>query len=123
MLCRAGIGKERSMDRVNEFDMAYRQGDSGPKYLFRGPRIDWGVLKFLPGQELGLHHHERVEETFYFSAGRPKVVVNGVEHRVRQGDAFRLEPGDVHNIINDTDEPISAVFIKSAYDPKDKVDD
>jgi hypothetical protein len=38
------------------------------------------------------------------------------------GDAFRLDPGDVHDIINDTNEPIDAVFIKSTYDPKDKVD-
>ena len=41
------------MERVNETDLDYRHGDSGPKYLFRGPKIDWGVLRFLPGQELG----------------------------------------------------------------------
>jgi len=109
------------MERVNETDLAYRNGESGPKYLFRGPRIDWGVLRFLPGQELGTHYHEQVEETFYFTRGTPLVVVNGEEHRVRVGDAFRMEPGDVHNIINDTDEPIDAVFIKSAYLPEDKV--
>ena len=110
------------MERVNESDLEYRHGDSGPKYLFRGPRIDWGVLRFLPGQELGTHYHEKVEETFYFTRGTPKVVVNGEEFRVRVGDAFRMEPGDVHNIINDTDGPTDAVFIKSAYLPKDKVD-
>jgi len=111
------------MERVNEFDLEYRQGDSGPKYLFRGPQLDWGVLKFLPGQELGPHHHDRVEETFYFTAGTPKMIVDDAECRVRTGDAFRIEPGEVHNIVNDTDEPIEAVFIKSTYDPKDKVDD
>jgi quercetin dioxygenase-like cupin family protein len=109
------------MERVNEADMEYRGGDSGPKYLFRGPRIDWGVLRFLPGQELGTHYHEEVEETFYFTSGTPLVVVDGEEFRVRVGDAFRMEPGDVHNIINDTDDPTDAVFIKSAYLPKDKV--
>jgi len=110
------------MERVNASDMEYRNGDSGPKYLFRGPRIDWGVLRFLPGQQLGAHLHETVEETFFFTSGTPLVVVNGQEHRVRVGDAFRMEPGDVHNIINDTDGPTDAVFIKSEYLPKDKVD-
>ena len=109
------------MERVNEADREYRHGDSGPKYLFRGPRLDWGTLRFLPGQELGTHHHEQVEETFYFTNGTPRVVVNGEEYRVRVGDAFRMEPGDVHNIINDTDGPIDAVFIKSDYLPQDKV--
>ena len=109
------------MERVNANDKEYRNGDSGPKYLFRGPHIDWGVLRFLPGQQLGSHYHEQVEETFYFTRGTPLVLVNGEEHRVRVGDAFRMEPGDVHNIINDTDGPIDAVFIKSQYLPKDKV--
>lgn len=109
------------MERVNENDKEYRHGDHGPKYLFRGPRIDWGVLRFLPGQELGTHHHEKVEETFYFTRGTPKVVVNGQQYRARGGDAFRMDPGDVHNIINDTDGPVDAVFIKSDYLPDDKV--
>ena len=110
------------MERVNEGDKEYRGGDSGVKYLFRGPRIDWGVLRFLPGQELGTHYHEKVEETFYFTRGTPLVVVNGEPHRVRVGDAFRMEPGDIHNIVTDTAEPTDAVFIKSEYLPKDKVD-
>ncbi|MBL7223070.1 MAG: cupin domain-containing protein [Candidatus Brocadiae bacterium] len=110
------------MERVNAAELEYRNGDSGPKYLCRGPKIDWGVLRFLPGQELGTHYHETVEETFYFTSGTPKMIVNGEEFRVRVGDAFRMEPGDVHNIINDTDGPTDAVFIKSAYLPKDKVD-
>lgn len=110
------------MEHVNEGEKQYRDGDHGVKYLFRGPRLDWGVLRFLPGQELGTHYHEKVEETFYFTKGTPRVLVNGQEYRVRVGDAFRMEPGDVHNIINDTGEPIDAVFIKSDYLPKDKVD-
>jgi len=110
------------MQKVNEHDLEYRAGDSGPKYLFRGPKIDWGVLRFLPGQKLGRHRHERVEETFYFTKGTPLMIVGGEQFRVRAGDAFRLDPGDVHDIINDTNEPVDAVFIKSSYDPQDKVD-
>ena len=110
------------MEKVNEFEQEYRHGDSGPKYLFRGPNIDWGVLRFQPGQTLGKHCHERVEETFYFTKGAPAMIIDGEEHRVKVGDAFRIEPGEVHDIINDTQEPIDAVFIKSTYDPKDKVD-
>jgi len=109
------------MERTNEHQLEYRKGDSGPKYLFRGPKIDWGVIRFLPGEELGQHRHERIEETFYFPGGGAKMIVNGEEHRIEDGDAFRMEPGDVHNIVNDTDEPVDCVFIKSSYDPDDKV--
>jgi len=111
------------MDYVNEFDLEFRGGKSGVKYLFRGPRIDWGVVVFNPGETLGHHFHGRVEETFFFIAGKGgKMVVNGELRHIRIGDAYRLEPQDRHDIINDTDAPLKAVFIKSAYDPKDKVD-
>ena len=109
------------MEQVNEQDLEYRGGDSGVKYLFRGPKIDWGVLRMKPGDTLGHHYHEHVEETFYFVKGQPLMIVNGEEFRVRRGDAFRLDPLDKHDIVNDTDDVVDAVFIKSSYDPKDKV--
>lgn len=31
-------GEGRTVDKVNEFELEYRNGDSGPKYLFRGPK-------------------------------------------------------------------------------------
>jgi mannose-6-phosphate isomerase-like protein (cupin superfamily) len=110
------------MQRVNEHECKYRNGDSGVKYLFRGPKIDWGVIRFLPGQQLGLHYHNEVEETFYFTRGEPLMWIDGREYRVKPGDAFRIEAAEHHNIINDTNEPVDAVFIKSTYQPEDKVD-
>ena len=111
------------MEIVREQDQAYRGGSSGVKYLVRGPKIDWGVILFAPGDELGRHLHREVEETFYFVEGRGgRFIVNGAEYPVAVGAAFRIEPGEVHNIVNDTDVPLKAVFIKSPYHPLDKVD-
>ncbi|NIA22498.1 MAG: cupin domain-containing protein [Anaerolineaceae bacterium] len=110
------------MQHVNEKDLDFRNGDSGVKYLFRGPIIDWGVIVFAPGEGLGHHYHERVEETFYFIEGAGgKMIVNGIEHPIRIGDAYRLAATEKHDILNDTDLPLRAVFIKSTYDPQDKV--
>jgi quercetin dioxygenase-like cupin family protein len=117
----AGGERRLPMQKVNEHEQKFRGGDAGVKYLFRGPAIDWGILKLLPGQSLGHHYHNRVEETFYFTAGKPRIIVNGTEYRVAEGDAYRLEPGDKHDIINDTDQAMVAIFIKSTYDPEDKV--
>ncbi len=109
------------MQRVNEKDLAYRQGDSGPKYLFRGPLHEWGLIRLLPGQSLGPHYHQKVEETFFFLKGTPLMVVEGTEQRVKQGDAFRLEATEKHDIRNDTKEAIELIFIKVPYLPEDKV--
>lgn len=108
------------MERVNENDLEYRGGASGVKYLFRGPKIDWGVIRFAPGEELSHHYHERVEETFFFPKAGGVMIVNDQRHDIQAGDAFRLEPGDRHNIINTADKEMDFIFIKSSYDPKDK---
>lgn len=109
------------MEKVNEFEKEYRGGDSGVKYLIRGPHIDWGVILLKPGERLGRHYHNEVEETFYFVEGSAKVYVDGVEYPAKQGDAFRLVAPEKHDILNDSDAPVKMVFIKYPYRPKDKV--
>ena len=101
------------MDKVNESQMAFRGGASGVKYLFRGPQVDWGVILLLPGERLGGHYHEQVEETFYLLSGRVPLV---------PGDAVRLPAPERHDIRNDSGEPAKLVFIKCPYLPKDKID-
>jgi quercetin dioxygenase-like cupin family protein len=110
------------MQKVRESEQAYRGGDSGVKYLMRGPRIDWGVILLLPGQTLGQHYHSEVEETFYVLQGQGTFLVNGQEQPAVKGDAFRMEPTDRHDIRNDSAQPLKLVFIKCPYLPKDKVD-
>ena len=33
---------------VNENEKEYRFGDSGPKYLMKGPRMNFAVVQFMP---------------------------------------------------------------------------
>jgi quercetin dioxygenase-like cupin family protein len=109
------------MQYANERDLPYRDGDSGVKYLMRGPNIDWGLIRIPPGGHLGGHYHEQVEETFYVLAGEGLLTVNGQLHTAHPGDVFRLEPRDTHDIANPTGAPLDLVFIKSPYAPEDKV--
>jgi quercetin dioxygenase-like cupin family protein len=110
------------MELVKESECEFRHGDHGPKYLFRGPKFEWGVIVLQPGQELGRHCHNEVEEHFYFLEGAPKMIVDDQELRMTPGDVIRLEAPECHNIINDTDADIRMVFIKCPYLPQDKVE-
>ena len=109
------------MERANESEKTFRKGDSGPKYLMRGPKIDWGVIALNPGEKMGVHGHNAVEETFFFIQGAPKIIIDDVSYDVKEGDAFRLEPLEKHDIHNDTDSPVKFVFIKCPYLPDDKI--
>ena len=108
------------MQKVNESESAYRNGDWGVKYFMRGPKIDFGCILLKPGQAMGEHGHEQVEETFYFMQGGGRMVVDGVAHQAVPGDVFRLTPPERHDIRNDTDTDTRVVFIKTPYLPGDK---
>jgi len=82
---------------------------------------DWGVIVLKPGEMMGCHGHNEVEETFYFIEGTPKMIVNDVPYEAKVGDAFRIEPLEKHDVHNDTDSPVKFVFIKCPYIPDDKI--
>jgi mannose-6-phosphate isomerase-like protein (cupin superfamily) len=112
------------MQYRNVNDVPWPLGDAGAKYVMCGPHVEWGLFRMRPGQsskDYGRHIHRVVEETFYFLEGSPRFVINGVEHRVRPGDAFRIEPGEPHDLINDTEQDCTVVFIKYPYLPDDKI--
>lgn len=109
------------MEKTNEREKEFRFGDSGPKYLFRGPRFEWGILLLKPGENLGAHYHNEVEETFYFESGEPEMVINDSARKVKVGDVFRIEPREKHDILNKTDEITRIIFIKCPYVEGDKV--
>ncbi len=110
------------MEHVNEHECEFRFGDHGPKYLLRGPHLEWGIIRLQPGQELGAHKHKEIEEIFYFEEGTPLIVVNRKQYRAVAGDVFRLEPDESHNIINDTEADTHIIFIKCPYLPGDKIE-
>jgi quercetin dioxygenase-like cupin family protein len=109
------------MEKINELEVPYRDGNSGVKYLFRGPYAEGGVILLLPGQRLGAHYHNQLEEVFYFAEGNGTIYINGEPHKAVTGDAFRLAATDKHDIVNDTDRPTKLFFVKAPYIPEDKV--
>ena len=109
------------LKKVNESDFKYRNEDSGPKYMIRGPNVDWGVFLLKPGQKMGPHGHVQSEETFFFTQGKGKIIVNDHEHEVLAGDAFLVEAQEKHDIHNTGDEDMKFIFIKHPFLPDDKI--
>ncbi|MBY9018549.1 MAG: cupin domain-containing protein [Candidatus Lokiarchaeota archaeon] len=108
--------------QINENDFEYRKGDSGVKYLMRGPSIDWGIILLNPGEAMADvdHGHHEVDETFYFVEGNGLMIVNGKKHDAPQGSVFLIEPNEIHNIKNNSEDQLKVLFIKGEYKPEDK---
>lgn len=109
------------MERVNENTQKFRFENHGPKYMFQGPYMEWGIIVLKPGQDLGAHLHNETEETFYIVEGTPKMTVNDEDFTTNIGDAFKIDPKESHNLTNNTNSDIKVIFLKVPYNPGDKV--
>jgi mannose-6-phosphate isomerase-like protein (cupin superfamily) len=109
------------MERVKEKEKEFRFKTHGPKYMMRGPNLEWGIILLRPNDTLGKHMHEKVEEIFFFLEGSPLMEVAGDRFIVEPNEAVRISPKEPHDIINNTKENVKVIFIKSPYLPEDKI--
>lgn len=110
------------MFKVSETEKEFRFGDSGPKYLMRGPRLSVGIVVLQPGQDFKKHYHPHMEENFLIVEGRVDIYVDGVKFACRPGDMVHAEPKETHYLVNSYDEPVRAVFITGPFTENDKVE-
>ena len=108
---------------IHESEVTYRfDGISGPKYLMRGPRVDVGLVVLMPGEDFQTHYHRTIEEDFYTLEGNVDLYIKGdLFATLKPGDLCHVPPLHPHYLINRGTLPWKALFVKAAYDPKDKV--
>jgi len=107
---------------VNENEREYRFGDSGPKYLMKGPRMSFSVVKFQPGQDFNAHLHHVMEEDFYILEGEVDIVVDGVVHHISKGEMIHIEPGEIHYVINNSAAAVKMIATLAPFQEVDKVE-
>jgi mannose-6-phosphate isomerase-like protein (cupin superfamily) len=108
---------------VNQCSIPFRFDDkSGPKYITRGPNVDFGLVRLLPGEDFTTHFHNHLEEIFYTLRGECEIFIDEEKYMLKVGDLVQVPPTCKHYLRNSGSELWDAVFVKSPYDPKDKVD-
>lgn len=107
---------------VDEKEREYRFGENGPKYLMKGPRMNFAVVQFMPGQDFAAHYHEVMEENFYILEGEIDIVVDGVVHHLSQGKFIHIEPNEIHYCINNYDKPMKMISTLAPYQDLDKIE-
>lgn len=106
---------------INENEREYRFGDSGPKYLMKGPRSNFALVRFNPGEDFQAHYHNVMEENFYILEGKVDIVVDGKVNTLSAGDMIHIEPREVHYVKNAYDAPMKMVSTLAPYQEVDKV--
>ncbi len=70
------------------------------RVLYTGKYSQLVLMCLKPGEEIGAEVHEDVDQFFRFEEGEGKVVIDGVEHAVKDGSAVIVPSGANHNVLN-----------------------
>ena len=106
---------------LNENEREYRFGTSGPKYLMKGPRMNFALVQFMPGDDFDAHYHNVMEENFYIIEGEVDIVVDGKVNHLKAGDFIHIEPSEVHYCIKVSDKPVKMVSTLAPFQEVDKI--
>ncbi|HEX3017777.1 MAG TPA: cupin domain-containing protein [Caproicibacter sp.] len=107
---------------LNESDKEYRFGESGPKYLMKGPRMNFAIVRFMPKEDFKAHYHNVMEEDFFILEGEIDIVVDGVVSHMKPGQLIHIEPGEVHYCVNNYDKPVKMISVLAPFQKIDKVE-
>ena len=107
---------------IDEKNKEYRFGDNGPKYLMKGPRMNFSIVQFQPGQDFKAHFHNVMEEDFYIMEGEIDIIVDGNVSHLTKGQFIHIEPGEVHYCVNNSNEPIKMIATLAPFQQMDKIE-
>lgn len=106
---------------VNEDEKEYRHGNHGPKYLEKGPRMNFGLVQVLVGEEVAGHVHQFMQESFYVLEGTVTMFIDGKKCVLCPGDYIHLEPGEAHKVCNYGDVNVKMVVTAAPFKENDKI--
>jgi len=70
------------------------------RVLYTGKHSQLVLMSLKPGEEIGAETHDDVDQFFRFDAGEGKVIIDGVEHPVKDGYGVIVPASARHNVVN-----------------------
>lgn len=90
------------------------------RVLFTGTYCQLVAMSLKPAEEIGMEVHDTVDQFFRFEDGEGKVIIEGNEYLVKDGDAVVVPAGNKHNIINTS--KTSTLHLYTIYSPPNHPD-
>jgi mannose-6-phosphate isomerase-like protein (cupin superfamily) len=90
------------------------------RVLYTGKYSQLVLMNLKPLEEIGMETHPNLDQFFRFEEGKGKVVIDGVEHKVKDGDAVIVPAGAKHNVVNASKK--LALKLYTIYSPPEHQD-
>ncbi len=88
--------------------------------VYTGKHSQLVLMNLKPGEDIGSEVHENIDQFFRFEKGEGKVMIDGVDHEVRDGSAVVIPAGAQHNVVNtSTTDDLKLYTIYSPAEHKD----
>lgn len=91
------------------------------KVLYTAEESQLVLMSLLPGEDIGVETHPNNDQFFRFESGKGRVIINGNEYEVLDGDAVIIPKGSEHNVINIGEERLKLYTVYSPAHHKDGV--
>ena len=88
--------------------------------LYTGKHSQLVLMNLKPGEEIGEEVHTTIDQFFRFEKGEGVVSIDGVKHKVADGDAVIVPAGAKHNVINSS--KTTDLKLYTIYSPPEHVD-
>lgn len=85
------------------------------RVLYTAQNVQLVLMSLKPGEEIGSEIHDDGDQFFRFEAGEGKLIINGNEQTVGDGDVAIVPQGAEHNVINTSDS--EALKLYTLYCP------
>ena len=104
---------------VNNLEQATLDNSDFRRVLYTGKHSQLVLMNLKPGEEIGEEIHT-LDQFFRFEKGTGKVIIDDVEHEVKDGSAVIVPAGAKHNVINtSTSDDLKLYTIYSPPEHKD----
>lgn len=80
--------------------------------------LGMGMVILPPGRTSSAHSHETEQEVWYVISGQGRVRIGGEEAEIRPDTVVVAPPGVVHQLINDGEEDLKAIWLFTPAGPE-----
>jgi mannose-6-phosphate isomerase-like protein (cupin superfamily) len=106
----------------NNIEKLTLENNNFRKVLYTAPHCQLVLMALKPQEEIGLEIHQENDQFFRFEKGAGKVIIDGNEYIVGDGDAVIVPAGAEHNVVNTSQiEPLKLYTIYSPAHHQDGV--